>query len=39
MPPDKLTIFHKACLIPLVVAFFKILYQLAWVIGTLETIG
>ena len=34
----KLAILHKARLIPFVVAFFKVFYQLAGVIGTLKTI-
>ena len=33
------TILHKACLISFVVAFFKVCYQLAWIVGTLKTIG
>lgn len=38
MLPDKLAIFHKACLIPFVVAFFEIFYQLTWIVGTLKAI-
>lgn len=38
MLPDKLAIFYKACLIPFVVAFFKIFYQLTWIVGTLKAI-
>ena len=36
---NKLTILHKARLIPFVVAFFKVFYQLAGIIGTFKTIG
>ena len=36
---NKLTIRHEARLIPFVVAFFKVFYQLARVVGTLKTIG
>jgi len=36
---NKLAILHKACLIPFVVAFFKVFYQLAWIVETLKTIG
>lgn len=39
MFPDKLTISHKACLVSLVIAFFKILYQFTWIVKTLEAIG
>ena len=35
----KLAILHKARLIPFVVAFLKVFYQLAWIVGTLKTIG
>ena len=33
------TILHKACPVSFVVAFFKVFYQLARVVGTLKTIG
>jgi len=36
---NKLTIRHEARMIPFVVAFFKVFYQLARVVGTLKTIG
>lgn len=36
---NKLTILQEARLIPFVVAFFKVFYQLARVVGTLKTIG
>ena len=39
MLANKLTIRHEARLIPFVVAFFKVFYQLARVIGTFKTIG
>ncbi|WP_206671895.1 hypothetical protein, partial [Flavonifractor plautii] len=39
MLANKLTIRHEARLIPFVVAFFKVFYQLARVVGTLKTIG
>ena len=39
MLANKLTILHEARLIPFVVAFFKVFYQLARVVGTLKTIG
>ena len=39
MLQDKFTILDKACLIPLVAAFFKIFYQLARIIGTFKAIG
>ena len=39
MLANKLTIRHEARLIPFVVAFFKVFYQLAWIVETLKTIG
>ena len=31
---NKTAIFDKACLIPLIIAFFKILNKLTWIFGT-----
>lgn len=39
MLTDKFAVFHKACLIPLVVAFFKIPYQRTRIFGTFKAIG
>lgn len=35
----KAAIFNKACLIPFVIAFFKIHNPLAWEFGTFKTVG
>ena len=38
MLPNKLAIFHKSCLIPCVITFFKIFYQLARIVRAFKTI-
>lgn len=35
---NKFTVFHKACLISLIITFFKVLYLFAWIIQALKTI-
>ena len=36
---DKCAISHKACPIPLAIAFLKIFYQLTWIGWTFKTVG
>lgn len=36
---DNFAVCHEACLIPLVIAFFKIFYLFTWIFGTFKAIG
>ena len=39
MSLNKTAIFYKTCLIPFIIAFFKIFNQLTWIFSTFKTIG
>ena len=36
---DSFAVCHEACLIPLVIAFFKVFYLFTWIFGTFKAIG
>ena len=36
---NKMTIFYQTCLIPFIIAFFKIFNQRAWIFVTVKTVG